>query len=127
MDERHYKLMRLLESNPDMSQRDIARQLGMSLGKVNYCLQALVRKGWIKASNFTNSQNKAAYMYLLTPRGLDEKTRLTLRFLRAKIKEYKELRIEIDRMQQELKDSGAARSKDRHGGNVICRSDAAKR
>ena len=65
--------MRVLEANPGMSQRDLARKLGISLGKANYCLQALIRKGWIKARNFKNSQNKAAYMYLLTPRGLEMK------------------------------------------------------
>jgi EPS-associated MarR family transcriptional regulator len=105
-EEIHYKLMRLLQANPGMSQRDAARELGISLGKVNYCLRALMRKGWIKASNFKNSQNKAAYMYLLTPRGLEEKASLTLRFLNVKLREYEVLQAEIEQMRQE---SAAAR------------------
>ena len=99
-----YKVMRLLEANPALSQRDVARELGISLGKVNYCLQALVRKGWIKATNFKNSHHKAAYMYLLTPRGLEEKGRLTVQFLRIKVREYENLRIEIEQMRRETED-----------------------
>jgi EPS-associated MarR family transcriptional regulator len=98
----HYKLMRLLESNPGMSQREIARELGISLGKVNYCLRALIGKGWIKARNFKNSQNKAAYMYLLTPRGLEQKAGLALQFLRDKREEFEALRLEIEAMQGEV-------------------------
>jgi EPS-associated MarR family transcriptional regulator len=108
MSDVHYKLMRVLEANPEMSQRDIARELGISLGKVNYCLQALVQKGWIKASNFTNSQNKAAYMYLLTPRGIEEKASLTLRFLQMKTREYEALRKEIRQMRREVQGTGTA-------------------
>lgn len=102
VDETQYKVMRLLEANPRMSQRDVARELGVSLGKVNYLLRALVQKGWIKASNFKNSQNKAAYMYLLTPRGVEEKARLTLQFLQIKMREYETLRIEIEQMSQDV-------------------------
>lgn len=103
MSEVHYKLMRALEANPGMSQRELARELGVSLGKVNYCLRALVEKGWIKASNFTNSQNKAAYMYLLTPHGIEEKASLTLRFLQAKTREYEALRKEIQQIRREVR------------------------
>ena len=99
----HYKLMQLLEANPGMSQRDAARALGVSLGKVNYCLRALAQKGLIKVTRFRNSQNKAAYMYLLTPRGIEEKASLTLRFLRLKMQEYALLRTEIRRMQREAR------------------------
>lgn len=106
----HYKLMRLLEANPGMSQRDLARELGMSLGKVNYCVRELIKKGWIKAANFKNSQNKIAYMYLLTPRGLDEKASLTLEFLRIKVREYEALRAEIEEMQREAALSEAGRA-----------------
>lgn len=97
----HYKLMRLLDANPGMSQREVAREMGISLGKVNYCLQALMRKGWIKATNFKNSQNKAAYMYLLTPRGLESKASLTLKYLKIKVLEYEALRVEIEEMRRE--------------------------
>jgi EPS-associated MarR family transcriptional regulator len=99
----HYKLMRLLEANPEMSQREVARQLGISLGKVNYCLRALMHKGWIKASNFKNSQNKAAYAYLLTPRGVEEKASLAVAFLRAKMLEYEQLRKEIRQVRRETR------------------------
>jgi EPS-associated MarR family transcriptional regulator len=94
-DEIRYKVIRLLEANPEMSQRELARELGISLGKANYCLQALVRKGWIKVANFRNSQNKAAYMYLLTPQALEQKASLTMRFLQVKVREYETLRAEI--------------------------------
>lgn len=97
----HYKVMRLVEANPKMSQRDLSRALGISLGKANYCLQALMRKGWIKATNFKNSRQKAAYLYLLTPRGLEQKTRLAFEFLGIKMLEYEELRREIEQMRRE--------------------------
>jgi EPS-associated MarR family transcriptional regulator len=99
----HYKLMRLLEANPEMSQREAARELGISLGKVNYCLRALISNGWIKAARFTNSQNKAAYMYLLTPGGLEQKANMTLRFLKLKMAEYEMLRAEIRQMRREAR------------------------
>jgi EPS-associated MarR family transcriptional regulator len=101
-DETRYKLMRLLEANPRMSQRDAARELGISLGKVNFCVQALVHQGWIKATRFKNSRNKAAYMYLLTPRGIEQKASLTVQFLRIKMREYKVLRDEIDQIRREV-------------------------
>lgn len=101
-DEIRYKLMRLLETHPGMSQRDAARELGVSLGKANYCLQALIRKGWVKATRFKNSRNKAAYMYLLTPRGIEEKTSLTLEFLHIKMREYELLRHEIEQIQRDV-------------------------
>jgi EPS-associated MarR family transcriptional regulator len=102
-EEARYRVMRLLESDPTLSQRDVARRLGMSLGKVNFCLQALIRRGWVKASNFKNSHNKAAYMYVLTPRGLEAKTRLALRFLVLKMSEYEKLRVEIEQIRREAK------------------------
>jgi len=103
-DDMRYKLMRLLEAHPEMSQREVARDLGVSLGRVNYCLRALVKRGWIKATNFKNSQNKAAYMYLLTPRGIEEKASLTVRFLQSKMLEYETLRAEIEQIRREAKD-----------------------
>jgi EPS-associated MarR family transcriptional regulator len=100
-EELHYKLLKLLGPNPQMSQRELARHLGMSLGKVNYCLRALMDKGFIKAANFKNSRNKIAYMYLLTPRGLEEKGRMTTRFLQIKMREYEELKGEIEQIRSE--------------------------
>jgi EPS-associated MarR family transcriptional regulator len=98
-----YRLLKLLEPNPQLSQRQVAQELGFSLGKVNYCLKSLVDKGWIKAANFKNSANKTAYMYLLTPRGIDEKTRVTVRFLQSKMREYEALRSEIKQIRDEAK------------------------
>jgi len=103
-EEMRYKLMRVLEANPTMSQRDIARELDVSLGKVNYCLQALIGKGLVKAKSFTSSNNKTAYMYLLTARGIEQKANISVRFLRNKMLEYEALRIEIDRMKGELEE-----------------------
>jgi EPS-associated MarR family transcriptional regulator len=100
-EEARYKMMRLVEANPTMSQREVAHKLGISLGKVNYILRALVQRGWIKATNFKNSNNKAAYMYLLTPRGVERKASLTLRFLSSKMREYERLRTEIEEMREE--------------------------
>jgi EPS-associated MarR family transcriptional regulator len=100
-DEMRYKLMRLLESNPEVSQRDVARELRISLGKVNYCLRALIEKGWVKASRFRGSRRKSAYVYLLTPRGMQEKARFTVRFLAAKTREYDSLRREIEEIRRE--------------------------
>jgi EPS-associated MarR family transcriptional regulator len=100
-EEMRFKVMRLLEGNPKLSQRDVARELGISLGRVNFCVRALISKGWLKASNFKNSHNKAAYMYVLTPRGLEEKGRLAMRFLGIKISEYEKLRVEIEQIRRE--------------------------
>jgi|SRR5688500_3702086 EPS-associated MarR family transcriptional regulator len=107
-DEMRYKLMRLLEANPGMSQRELARELGISLGKTNYCLQALVRKGLVKATNFKNSHNKAAYMYLLTPRGVESKATLTMKYLQIKMREYEALRVEIEEVRREAQRYGEA-------------------
>ena len=97
----HYKLMRLLEEKPGMSQRDAARELGVSLGKINYCLRALMGRGWVKAANFKNSQNKAAYLYVLTPTGIAGKASLAVEYLKDKVCEYEALHIEIEQMRRE--------------------------
>ena len=102
-DEVRYNLLKLLEANPAMSQRDVAQELGMSLGKVNFCFQALVEKGLLKATNFKNSRRKSAYMYCLTPRGIEEKSQVTVRFLQKKVQEYEELRSDIARIREEVK------------------------
>lgn len=97
-----YKVIKLIEQNPVLSQRALARDLGISLGKTNYCLKALIQKGWLKANNFKNNKNKAAYAYLLTPKGLDEKTRISVRFLKNKMAEYEELALQIEQLKAEL-------------------------
>jgi len=101
-DEVRYNLLQLLEENPAMSQRDVARHLGMSLGRVNFCLQALVQKGLLEATNFKNNRRKLAYSYFLTPRGIQEKARVTARFLKKKIQEYAELRAYIARIRDDV-------------------------
>lgn len=101
-EEAHLKVMRLIEANPELSQRELAKDLGISLGKANYCLKALLEKGWIKARNFKNSKNKIAYSYLLTSSGIDQKAKLTLRFLERKRAEYELLKSEIDELCKEL-------------------------
>lgn len=100
-DEYRYKILKLLEAQPEISQRELAKNLGVSLGKANFCLKALIDIGLIKASNFRNSQNKLAYMYLLTPSGIEAKSSITLRFLKAKIQEYELLQAEISTLMQE--------------------------
>ena len=102
-DEYRYKILKLVEAKPDISQRELAKNLGISLGKTNFCLKALIDIGLIKATNFRNSQNKLAYMYLLTPSGIEEKSTTTIRFLKAKIKEYELLHEEIILLKQETK------------------------
>jgi len=103
------KVLRHLEGHPDVTQRELARLLGVSLGKVNYCLKALIDRGWIKANNFKNSNNKAAYAYLLTPRGMEQKAQITLRFFKQKIEEYELLKREIEELEQEVvKNNGGA-------------------
>jgi len=97
-----YRLLKALENNPDLSQRDLAQQLGVSLGKVNFCLRALIEKGCLKVNNFRNSDNKRAYAYLLTPSGVEEKTRMTVAFLKHKTAEYERLRTEIEELEREV-------------------------
>ncbi len=96
-----YQLIRLIEQNPEISQRQLARELGISLGKANYCVRALIEKGLVKAGNFRNSNNKLAYSYLLTPKGLEEKASITTRFLKRKQREYEQLKQEIADLQRE--------------------------
>lgn len=97
----YLKVLRLLEANPQMSQRELAAALGVSLGKTNFCLKALLDKGLLKMQNFQNSKRKLAYAYLLTPAGIAEKTSLTGRFLKCKMNEYELLKAEIASLQQE--------------------------
>jgi len=96
-----YGLLKTLESNPRLSQRDLAKCLGISLGKVNFCLNALVEKGCLKVGNFRNSNNKLAYTYLLTPHGVEQKARMTVEFLQIKMREYERLRAEIAELKRE--------------------------
>ena len=104
----HYTLLKTLEENPGMSQRDLAKKLGISLGKVNYCLNALVEKGSLKINNFRNNNNKMVYAYLLTPSGIEQKARMTVDFLKCKMNEYERLKAEIEELQHEAEHQNQA-------------------
>ena len=92
----HFNVLRKIKSKPDSSQRELAYDLGFSLGKLNYCLKALKEKGLIKINNFQKNPNKFGYVYKLTPKGIAAKTKITIDFMKRKIKEYDELKAEIE-------------------------------
>jgi len=98
----YFRVLRLLQQNPDLSQRELAQRLGVSLGGLNYCLKALIDKGWVKVHNFSHSKQKLVYAYLLTPQGIIEKARLTSDFLRRKMQEFDALKAEIETLKIEL-------------------------
>ncbi len=98
----HFRLMQLLHDNPRMSQREMAKALGLSFGGINYCLNALVEKGLIKIHNFSQNQNKFGYAYLLTPSGISAKALLTGSFLKRKLQEYEALKAEIKVLKREM-------------------------
>ncbi|MBW7835274.1 MAG: MarR family EPS-associated transcriptional regulator [Sphingomonadales bacterium] len=98
----YFRAMKLLQDNPSMTQRELSLALGISLGGVNYCLRALIEKGWVKMQNFGHSKNKIRHAYLLTPTGLAENAALTARFFKRKMQEYEGLRTEIEALQEEL-------------------------
>ena len=101
-DNSHYKILKTLETDPKISQRQLAENLGISLGKVNYCVKALLEKGLIKTTNFKNSNNKIAYAYLLTPKGIKQKTLFAHHFLEKTVLEYEQLKREIQSLKAEL-------------------------
>jgi EPS-associated MarR family transcriptional regulator len=98
----HFKVMDLIHKNPDISQRELAKETGISLGTIHYCLKALALKGWVKAGNFKNNPCKTTYLYLLTPEGIKQKSILAIDFLKRKQKEYQELKKEIEQLSEEL-------------------------
>jgi EPS-associated MarR family transcriptional regulator len=99
-EDKFFRILQILEKHPHVTQREIAFMLGLSTSGINYCLKALVNKGWIKIQNFKNSESKLNYAYLLTPTGFSEKVILTRSFLKRKMKEYDNLRSEIDEMRK---------------------------
>ena len=101
----YFRVLRMLQDNPDMTQREIAEKLGISTSGLNYCLKALIDKGWVKVQNFSQSKNKFGYIYVLTPQGIAEKAVLTGRFLKRKIQEYEILRAEIEALQSDFEKS----------------------
>lgn len=101
-DENRYRILKALEADPSMSQRELAKKLGLSLGKVNHCVQALIEVGALKSSNFKKSTNKKGYMYVLTPKGIEEKAVVSARFLKRKLEEYKMIKLEIESLRKEV-------------------------
>lgn len=100
----YFRVMNILQANPDLTQRELAEKLGVSVGGLNYCLKALINRGWIKMQNFSNSKNKFGYVYILTPRGIAEKAELTSNFLKRKLEEYEALKAEIATLRLSLAD-----------------------
>jgi EPS-associated MarR family transcriptional regulator len=98
----HFRVLHLLEEEPALTQRELAKKLGISLGGVNYCLKALIEIGHIKAGNFSKNPNKSIYLYLLTPQGIAEKAKLTTGFLKRKMLEYHALKKEIESIQSKI-------------------------
>ncbi|MHB1351631.1 MAG: MarR family EPS-associated transcriptional regulator [Desulfobulbaceae bacterium] len=98
-----YRILKILEQNPDLTQRQLAEKLGLSLGKCNYCLRELVKKGIVKIERFTSSSNKAGYLYVLTPHGIEQKAKITAAFLQRKMREYEELQREIQELRREVR------------------------
>lgn len=109
-DEYRYKILKLIESHPEISQRELAQALDISLGKANFCLKALVNVGLLKVTNFKNNKNKLAYMYLLTPNGIEEKASITMRFLKYKMNEHETLLNEIEDLRKEAAKLNQGRS-----------------
>tara|TARA_B100001248_G_C27136166_1_gene342384 strand:+ start:273 stop:593 length:321 start_codon:yes stop_codon:yes gene_type:complete len=102
-EEEYLKLLRKINNDPEISQRNLSEELDMSLGKINYCLKALKSKGYIKIKNFKKSKEKIKYLYYLTPKGIVEKTNITLRFMKLKMKEYDELKNELSKYRKKIK------------------------
>lgn len=100
----NFRLMKILEANSDLSQREMGKALGISFGGINYCLNALVAKGLVKIENFSHNQNKFGYVYLLTPSGIAEKAALTSVFLKRKMEEYEALKLEISLLKSEIEE-----------------------
>ena len=97
----HLDLLRKLEVNPEYTQRELSQEMGVSLGKINYCMKKLTEKGWVKLSNFSKNPKKVSYIYLLTPKGIEQKARLTFAFLKIKMEEYEILKEEISKLKQD--------------------------
>lgn len=100
-----FKALKILEKNSSPTQRELSSNLNLSLGKINFLIRSLAEKGWIKVERFKNSKNKSAYLYYLTPKGFEEKARLTSNYLARKIQEYEKLEVEISRLKKELDES----------------------
>jgi EPS-associated MarR family transcriptional regulator len=107
-----YRLLKLLHEQPQLTQREMAKAMGVSLGKANFCLRALIEVGAVKVNNFRSSNNKSGYLYLLTPRGLEEKAKVTRRFLDRKLADYETIQREIEELWGEMQQSEPFRTGD---------------
>jgi EPS-associated MarR family transcriptional regulator len=103
--EESLRLLREIDANPQMTQRELSSRLGLSLGKINFLIKAMIEKGFVKADNFKNSKNKSAYLYFVTPSGIEEKAKITYHFLKRKMEEYEKLEIEIKVLKEEASHS----------------------
>ena len=104
----YLRLMRILQESPDLTQRELAHRLGVSVGGLNYCMKSLIEKGWIKMQNFTHSKSKFGYVYLLTPQGIAQKAAMTSSFITRKMAEYEALKAEIELLRAEEGDGQTA-------------------
>jgi len=101
-DELQHKLFKIITQHPHTNQRELSQHLGISLGKANYCVKALIAKGWVKAQNFKNNKNKLSYAYLLTPSGIEQKASVTVSYLKRKMQEYDELKAAVEELKKEV-------------------------
>jgi EPS-associated MarR family transcriptional regulator len=99
----HFRVLQVLNENPQITQRELSKELGISLGSINYCIRALIKVGHIKINNFRTKEDKSTYFYLITPQGISEKAKLTTGFLKRKIHEYHALQMEIEKIQSQLR------------------------
>jgi len=118
-DEDIFRVLRLLKDNPEMTQRELSSRLGLSLGKTNFLMRAVINRGLVKVQNFKNSQNKNAYLYFLTPRGVEEKARTTYFFLKRKMREYERLEEEIRQLRKEASDIGGTTPSDLQNKDLL--------
>lgn len=113
------RIFRELSRSPEMTQREFSSRLGISLGKVNFLINALIQKGFVKVENFKKSSSKSKYLYCLTPRGIEEKSRMTYLFLKRKMREYEHLEREIQQLQEEVRESGVDSEEQVQSGNRL--------
>jgi EPS-associated MarR family transcriptional regulator len=113
------RIFREINRSPEMTQREISSRLGISLGKVNFLINALIQKGFVKVENFKKSSSKSKYLYCLTPRGIEEKSRMTCLFLKRKMREYEQLELEIQQLREEMRESGVDSEEQVQSGNRL--------
>ena len=113
------RIFREINRSPEMTQREFSSRLGISLGKVNFLINALIQKGFVKVENFKKSSSKSKYLYCLTPRGIEERSRMTYLFLKRKMREYEHLELEIQQLREEMRESGVDSEEQVQSGNSL--------